>query len=197
MSPAPRSKLKLTEEEIDRRLRTRLDLLIALMIVQIFISIGIWVDRHQSSDQPTETATQSEAAITEDESIPTETVISETIEPAETVEEPEDTVTSVVLDAPIRVQVLNGCGVKRIAARTKAWLIRNRYDVRDVGNADRSDYEHCRILDRSGNLTAARELARILSIDESQIARMNEVSSPRFDLTLVIGEDYKRMPIGQ
>ncbi len=41
MSPAPRGKYKLSNDDGDRRIRTRLDLLIALMLVQIVLSIGI------------------------------------------------------------------------------------------------------------------------------------------------------------
>jgi hypothetical protein len=45
-------------------------------------------------------------------------------------------------------------------------------------------------------MAAARELALVLNIDQSQIIELDGSPSPFVDLTVVIGEDYKRLPIG-
>ena len=40
------------DDDPERRTRLRLDLLIAMMVVQIILSFGIWIDRYPKHDQP-------------------------------------------------------------------------------------------------------------------------------------------------
>ncbi len=195
MSPSPRSKLRFPEEESDRRLKTRLDILIAMMLVQIVLSIGLWIDRgndgvsFEETAQVTSTEPLRQSAQVEPQAQVNQQATSSTIQ--------EDATVPPEVIATVKVQILNGCGVNGLAAESKAWFIRNGYDVRDVGNADRNNYEKSRILDRSGNLTAARELAKLLELDDTQIFRMEGPPSRQFDLTFVIGNDNKRLPIAK
>jgi len=97
----------------------------------------------------------------------------------------------------IKVQVLNGCGFAGIAGKAGKWLKRNGYVVKDIGNADRQDHKLTSIVDRSGNLTAARELASLIGISEDRIKRQGSGPKPKVDLTLILGKDSKRLPIGR
>lgn len=176
----------------------RLDLLIALMVVQILLSIGIWVDGYRSRDQgPAETSTQQLGALPGDyvepegSSPPTRQLSAPT-----EVRLPEPTP---MPPAPprIKVQILNGCGKTGIARKAREWLARNDYDIRDVGNADRQDYRNSEVLNRSGNAASARDLARMLGIDESRVKRKAGAPGLDVDLTLVIGNDYRRLPFAR
>lgn len=113
----------------------------------------------------------------------------------EPVVEPETTEPQSPDWSNIRIDVLNGCGVTGIAGRAQKWLKRNGYKVRLAENADRHDYKQSIIQDRSGNYQAALELARALNLNESNIMELRGSPSPYVDLTLVIGLDYKRLPI--
>lgn len=205
MSPIPRGKSSV-EMYSERKLRLRLDILIALMVIQLFFSIGMWVK--ESDSEPAEEAIEV-----------AENVVQETIDPemedysrglreetpellkSETSEEILEE--SALLDekpvvewSKIRIDVLNGCGVRGLAGQAQTWLKRNGYRIRLAENADRHDYAKSLIQDRSGNMVAARELALVLNIDQSQIIELKGSPSPFVDLTVVIGEDYKRLPIG-
>ncbi|MBT3233018.1 MAG: LytR C-terminal domain-containing protein [Calditrichaeota bacterium] len=205
MSPIPRGKSS-ADMNSERKLRLRMDILIALMIVQLIISIGIWVNKSDSEPdkkivESTEVIGQ---AVTEPEiddtkhelksSVPAQAdseVQAESVEETALLDE-----TPVVEWSKIRIDVLNGCGVRGIAAQAQTWLKRNGYRIRLAENADRHDYKKSLIQDRSGNMAAARELALVLNIDQSQIIELDGSPSPFVDLTVVIGEDYKRLPIG-
>jgi len=193
MSPIPRLKPS-SEQNGERKIRIRLDTLIALMVLQIILSIGIWLDRSGEKPQEQmdiieskgESAAQSSVTITE----PTEAIIEESFE--EAVQEPD----SFFVDwSMIKIDVLNGCGVQGLASRMADWLSRNGFRVRLTENADRHDYPKSFVQDRSGNITAARELAQALNIDQNQILVFDGTTSSEVDLTLVIGKDYKRLPI--
>jgi len=188
--------MRFQDEDPDRRMRLRLDLLIALMVVQIVLSIGLWVDRYRARDAtPAETAALAPGGDVDDYSLgetPSRTDASDIRLPETVQAEPEP-----MAPPQVRVQVLNGCGKTGIAKKAREYLTRHDYEVRDVGNADRQDYRFSEVLNRGNNATAARDLARQLGIDESRIKR--KPASPGLDveLTLIIGADYRRLSFGR
>lgn len=205
MSPIPRGKSS-TDMNSERKLRLRMDILIALMIVQLIISIGIWVNK--SDSEPDVKEVETSEAVSQEMTDPEiddyknelQSDVPVKTEPEVQKEPVEETAlldeTPVVEWSKIRIDVLNGCGVRGIAAQVQTWLKRNGYRIRLTENADRHDYKKSLIQDRSGNMAAARELALVLNIDQSQIIELDGSPSPFVDLTVVIGEDYKRLPIG-
>lgn len=209
MSPNPRSRVKYPDTDSGRSLRNRLNIVLIIVAIQFGLLIVIWIriaelgetrpvvrqaaveqTEHKSkstesgsiAEKTAESGVKAEDRVTDTQQI----AATEAVQPLET-----------MVPSPIKVQVLNGCGVGGIAGRTAKWLKKNGYDVKDVGNADRQDYRQSKIIDRSGNLTAARELASLLGIPESRIKRLALMPKSKYDLTLIIGKDHGRLSIGR
>jgi anionic cell wall polymer biosynthesis LytR-Cps2A-Psr (LCP) family protein len=103
------------------------------------------------------------------------------------------------------VEVLNGAGVSGLAGRT-AELIRGfGYDVINIDNADRTDYEFTEIIDRSNFTGEADKFAEIINckriveiqgdgaFQEGGMPQEDAAYSPheyKADFTLVIGRDF-------
>ncbi|MFC2150008.1 LytR C-terminal domain-containing protein [Calditrichota bacterium] len=201
MSPNPRGRNRYSEDDPDRKLRTRLDLLIALMVVQLVISFGLWVDKSnggggkESAQQPLDTPAQK---MIEQQAKPFDKAPALTQEPkAAEKGMAAETKSAPVPDGPVRVQILNGCGTSGIANKAGTWLTRNGYDVRDVGNADRHDYNSTIILDRTAMPGAATLLASDLKLDASRIQKRSSGQAPLYDVTLILGKDYKSLPFAR
>lgn len=186
MSPNPR-RPHFPEDDPERGTRNLLYLLVGMMVVQLVLSVGLWIDRGHSN-KPSEPAGYAETVqpgeeptIQASESAPSSGGTAESYGGSETV------------STALRVQILNGCNVPGIARKAGDWLVRNGYDVRDVGNADRNDYRESKVIDRGGNVEAAKELARLAGIPESRVVRLNGSPSPKLDLSLVLGSDYRKL----
>ncbi len=205
MSPNPRSRIKYSTDAAGSGLIIRLNLLLFFIIVQVVMTIGLWVevaDLKKSLAVPPQAAVETTQRTTEPQRSTAQVAEKETVTRPEPEAPPLETAKSLVKadeiePSPIRLQVLNGCGVAGIAGRIGKWLDKNGYDVVDVGNADRQDYHNSRILDRSGNLTAARELAGLLGLSETRIKRLNLMPEPEIDLTLIVGKDNGKLSIGR
>ena len=98
-----------------------------------------------------------------------------------------------------KIQVLNGCGVDKIAERFTNFLRQNGFDVIETGNYTllgmrKNDYyfdmRETIVIDRSGKVGAARDVARILGTDNI----IKQFSSDLMvDVTVIIGKDYKSL----
>ncbi len=64
----------------------------------------------------------------------------------------------------IKVEVLNGCGLKGIAARTAEFLRENHVDVVRSDNADHYDYPNTVIISRNENVESLRAVSRSFGI---------------------------------
>ncbi len=95
----------------------------------------------------------------------------------------------------IRVQVLNGCGVKGLARRISPALRAWGLDVRETKNAPHPDYERSSVIDRRGNLDVARALADSLGIDKSRVTSEINPNLPDIDVSVIVGKDYKRLKL--
>lgn len=88
----------------------------------------------------------------------------------------------------VRVQVLNGCGVRGAGREMADELRLKGYDVIDVGNATTFDYRETIVIERQSANGRAREVARVLGVDNVVIQRVD--GSP-YDATVIIGKDFK------
>ncbi len=99
----------------------------------------------------------------------------------------------VPLNRRVYIQVLNGCGVPKVAARIADGLREKGYDVRDVANADRHDYPSTLIYDRTGLTGQAQRLAQVMSVSRQRVFYREDSSLVDVDLTVIIGSDYSSL----
>lgn len=91
----------------------------------------------------------------------------------------------------IQVNVLNGCGVQGLAAKTRDYLRKNGFDVVDIGNY-KSKTERSFVIDRLGDLTSSKKVAYALGISDSLI--FTDIDSNLFlRSTIVIGQNFKEL----
>ncbi|MBN2410936.1 LytR C-terminal domain-containing protein [candidate division KSB1 bacterium] len=106
-----------------------------------------------------------------------------------------DIISTTPIINPVRVQVLNGCGVSGIANEFSEYLQRQRYDVVEVGNAPTWDYENTVIINRERrdkkDIDKFREIIGIS--DELVYPIKNDENDS--DITLIIGSDYESLKI--
>lgn len=115
---------------------------------------------------------------------------SKTISSAVTAEkQPDPQPTIQPVKQKMQVEVLNGCGIKGIAATTTDYLRKSEIDVVFSGNYTRYDVTQSMVIDRVGNKSHAEKIAEILGIRNEQIkTELNP--SRQLDVTVVLGKDY-------
>ena len=89
----------------------------------------------------------------------------------------------------IKVEVLNGCGIKGIAARTADFLRSHQVDVVRSDNADRYDYPNTVIISRNENVESLKAVSRSFGIamnDETHILIVPD-ESLGVDVTVILG----------
>lgn len=90
----------------------------------------------------------------------------------------------------VRVQVLNGCGMRGVAQQVANVLRLNGFDVVEVGNASSFDYSNTVVLDRVGKGGRAQEVAVVLGVESAIIQRIEGSST---DVTVIVGKDVKSL----
>ncbi len=105
----------------------------------------------------------------------------------------EKAVTPAVALTGVRVQVLNGCGVKGLARRLTPALRGLGLDVRETKNAARNDYEQTLLINRTSKLEVAHALADSLGISPEQVTSEVSPNLADIDLTLIVGLDYRNL----
>lgn len=91
-------------------------------------------------------------------------------------------------EAVIVVEVRNGCGVRGLGDRVGGYLRDEGFDVILVGNADDFEFAETMVVDRSGEWTKAREVARALG----GIPVVQQISSQTLaDATVIVGRDFE------
>ncbi len=95
-----------------------------------------------------------------------------------------------VPEQPIRVQVLNGCGVNG-AGRKMTSVLRQMagIDVVEIGNADTMDFEETVVVDRVGDGVVARAVARAIGDPPIVLQRKAGLSHA---VTVIVGYDGGR-----
>lgn len=93
----------------------------------------------------------------------------------------------------IKIEVLNGCGEKGIAAKIADFLRTEHIDVIRSENADNFDYARTILIQRSDNLFNLKTTAKALNFDINDEARViiRPSSIADVDLTLILGKDYR------
>ncbi len=94
---------------------------------------------------------------------------------------------------PVRVEILNGCGVAKLASRFAEVLRAKGYDVRDTRNADHLNYSKSLIYDRTRLQGQALRLAQLLSIPADRVLDRPNPQLVDIDLTLILGKDYANL----
>jgi hypothetical protein len=92
----------------------------------------------------------------------------------------------------MRIEVLNGCGV-RGAAKAAASILRagEGFDVVTIGNADGVRIGSTLVLDRVGAGVEAERVARALGVDRDAVLFQRPIAG-RVDVTVIVGYDQGR-----
>lgn len=88
------------------------------------------------------------------------------------------------------MQVLNGCGKKRLAREVRNVLIDKGFDVLSFDNADKFLYEKTVIIIRNMNYDKFNMLYKEVPVKKVYM-QINEHSL--YDFIIIIGKDYKRI----
>jgi len=92
----------------------------------------------------------------------------------------------------IEIEVLNGCSVPYLAAKTTDYLRSKKFDVVFSGNAKNQQYQHTLIILRNEKVESFIKIANSFSIDYTDIThiQINPDESLCLDVTVILGEDY-------
>lgn len=92
----------------------------------------------------------------------------------------------------IRVEILNGAGVPKLASKAADYLRAKGYDVVKTDNAPHGNFKKSVVQDRIGDIDKARLIAGALGIGEAGVLQQK---NPQLylDVTVIIGQDYKSL----
>ncbi len=92
----------------------------------------------------------------------------------------------------VQIDVLNGCGAQGVGQKLTAFLRSQGYDVVEMGNYKSFDVKETLVIDRTGNLSVAQNLASLLGIHQKNVIQQ---ISPDYLVTtsVVIGKDFKKL----
>lgn len=91
----------------------------------------------------------------------------------------------------IRVEVLNGCGVNRLAIKVTNLLRKRGFNVVTVGNTDKQSFKETVVIERSDeNMKNAKYFAKRIGC--KNIGK--DVDTALYlEVTLIIGKDYEKI----
>lgn len=96
----------------------------------------------------------------------------------------------------IQVEVRNGIGVSGLAGEVTHYLRRQGFDVVEVGNLSSFEGPNSIVVDRVGNLEAAKRVAAALGIPEERVTQEIQLDL-YLDASVIIGQDYRDLkPFG-
>jgi len=96
----------------------------------------------------------------------------------------------------IQLDVLNGCGAKGAGGRFTDFLRASGYDVVELKNYSSSRVGKTLVIDRVGNLAAARKVAAALGVAEQNVVQ--QINPDYFvDVSVVIGADHATLNPGK
>jgi hypothetical protein len=163
----------------------KINLILVLLVVQTLLLVWFWWTGHRPStpaqiDQAASQQTAEREAVE-----PSEIKAGELVSQAD---QPE--VSRSYLEQPIRVQVLNGCGVRGLARRTANCLRSMGFDVRETGNADRYDYPQTQVVGRVNDAILPDIVAD--SLGGGRISMDPDPDLVDVEVTVILGEDYSK-----
>ncbi len=92
----------------------------------------------------------------------------------------------------LQINVLNGCGINGVGTTMTKYSRKLGYDVVEMGNYKTFDVEQSMIIDRSGKMNDARELALSLGINNKNVIQQFS-NDQMVSASIVIGKDYKSL----
>jgi len=193
MNRAPRRELTKKESGSLEKKITILTILIAAQLVILSILLIIQVFPQDKHSKPV-----AESITADDEYIDSDDQGMEgtEIEPVVPVKESGDLPPEISLDRPVRIEILNGCGVPKLAAKFAENLRDEGYDVRDTRNAGRHNYTNSYIYDRTSLPGQSRRLANLLGVPMQRVIVESDAKLVDIDLTLILGSDYQQFNLG-
>lgn len=165
----------------------KMNLILILVILQTCFLGWIWLSgrlpaKQEKAQKPVEeTSIQQEPAPVEEQ---------EVTQPVLTQEQEQEDLRSFV-DDPIRIQILNGCGVPRIARRVADCMRNKGYDVRETGNAARFNYSKSQVICRVDDASLAR-----LTANDLGVAKISVDPDPKLvdvEVTIILGNDHNTL----
>ena len=103
----------------------------------------------------------------------------------------EGSVNGITKQERIQVNVLNACGKNGLAANTKEFLRKFKFDVVEIGNYHEKE-NNSYVIDRLGDRESAEKVAYAMGIPDSCI--VTEVDSSLFIRTsIVLGKNYAKL----
>ena len=97
----------------------------------------------------------------------------------------------------IKVEILNGCGIKGIAAKTSDFLrSKHRIDVVRSDNADKFDYSQTIIIGRNEELDKILFVCKAFDIPVNNSSQIQHIPDEALgvDVTIIIGKDINSLP---
>ena len=97
----------------------------------------------------------------------------------------------------IKVEILNGCGIKGIAAKTSEFLrSEHRIDVVRSDNADKYDYSKTIIIGRNEDLDKILSVSKAFDISINNTNHIRHVPNETLgvDVTIILGKDINSFP---
>ncbi len=93
----------------------------------------------------------------------------------------------------IKVEVLNGCGIKGLAARTTDFFRSKQIDVIRSDNADSYDYSKTIIISRNENIESLKAVANSFQIStkDTNHIKIDPDESLDVDVTIILGKDIE------
>lgn len=164
----------------------KMNLILILLIVQTGFLAYWWWSGGRIPSPKTLDRTPSETAIQPEQTAPSGT---ESIQPI-VADKQVQTARSYTED-PIRIQVLNGCGVRGMARRMANCLRSKGFDVRETGNADRYDYSESQVIGRVDDSMLARKVADDLGVNDISIDPNPDLVD--IEVTVIIGLDHQSL----
>ncbi len=92
----------------------------------------------------------------------------------------------------IQLDVLNGSGAAKVALRFTRYLRARGFDVVEMGNFKDSNVELTQVLDRSGNVLAAEQVAAALGVPKERVRQQIDRNA-YLDVTVIIGKDFRSL----
>jgi hypothetical protein len=98
-----------------------------------------------------------------------------------------------VLDPIVRVEILNGCGIKGAADRVAGRVKNDRIEVKNGGNAANFAYVNTQVMTASGEVPAGL----IKALTQIGFANIKGVKtgdiSKDYDVVLIVGKDFRKL----
>jgi hypothetical protein len=191
---AARPKLSLRTLPLWVKVAVPATLFLAVAIIGLDV-LGIWPRRAAPG-----TRYQADSAVPRDTTTqPTDTGVRLTDEGSADVASETPAASDVALyeiRRPIRLQVLNGCGVKGLAKVVAPALRAKGFDVRETRNAGSFRYAYTSVMDRVGRRELAQAVADSLGIDRSRVTTEIARNLVDIDVTVIVGADYENLRLG-